>query len=82
MDELAALLVVRRRRRRRQGQRELRVTEREVVVLHRDDVREVRLGLQSRHDLERLRALVPERQALLHAGADEALARDRDGIAG
>ena len=77
---LPPLLVVRRRRGRRKRLRELRVAEREVVQLHRDDVREVRLGLECDVDLERLGALVAERDPLLHPRPDEALARDRDRV--
>jgi hypothetical protein len=56
--DLAALLVVGRRRGRRQRLRELGVAEREVVQLHGDDVREVRLGLERNREVERLGALV------------------------
>ena len=78
--DLASPFVVRDRRRRRKLQRELGVAEREVVMLHGDDVREVCFGLERDVDLEPLGALVAERDALLHSGADEALARDRDGV--
>ena len=51
------------------------------MELHRDDVREIGLGLEGHLDLERLGALVAKRDPLLHPGADEALARDRDRVA-
>ena len=57
------------------------IAEREVVQLHRDDVREVGLGLERDLDLEPLGALVPERDPLLHARADEPLAGDRERVA-
>ena len=79
--ELAPVLVERRRRRRRQRLRELGVAECEVVVLDRDDVREVGLSLDRHVDLEPLRALVAKRDPLLQPGSHEALARDRDRVA-
>ena len=74
--DLVPFLVVGRRRGRWERPRQLRVAEREVVELHGDDVREVGLGLERDVDLEALRALVAQRDLLLHARADEALARD------
>ena len=63
--ELAPVLVERRRRRRRQRLREHGVAECEVVVLDRDDVREVGLSLDRHVDLEPLRAFVAKRDPLL-----------------
>ena len=81
MESCAAVLVVRDLGRRRQRLRMLRVSEREVVVLHRDDVREVGGDVERDLEVELLHALVADAHALLHPGADEALAGDGDGIA-
>ena len=78
--QLAPLLVVRRGRRRRQWQGVLGVPEREVVELDGDDVREVGLELQRELELELLHALVPHGDPLPHAGRDEALAGDGEGV--
>ena len=65
---------------RRQRPRRLGVTEREVVLLDRDDVREVGADLELELERERLGALVAQDQVILHPLADEALAGDRERV--
>jgi hypothetical protein len=65
---------------RRQRSRVQRVAEREVVLLHRDDVREVGADEQLDGEGDGLGALVPHRDVVLHADADEALAHDREHV--
>ncbi len=80
--EPATRLVEGGRRRRGQRLRELRVSEREVVLFHRDDVREIRLRLEHELEVEPVDGLVAQRDLFLHPGAHEPLPRDRDGVAG
>ena len=54
--------------------------EREVVLLHGEDVREVGADLELELERERLGALVAQDQVILHALADEALAHDRERV--
>jgi len=54
-----------------------RVAEREVVLLDRDDVREVGADVERQLEAQRLAALVPQREMILHPLADEALAQSR-----
>src|SRR5947207_705739 len=58
----------------------LRVAERKVVVLDRQDVCEVRAEIELELELLRLAALVLERELILHSLADEALPRNRDHV--
>ncbi len=59
-------------RRRRQIPRRLRVPQREVALLDRQDVGEVRLEDDAETEVDRLHALVPDEQRVRHPGrADE-----------
>ena len=75
--ELVVLLVVRGRDRARQRLRVRRIAEREVPLLDRDDVGEVRGQRQLEPELERLRRLVRQLDVILHPVADEPLALDQ-----
>ena len=57
-----------------------RVAEGEVVLLHADDVREVRLEVQLEREGDRRARLVAEHDVVLEPAADKAAARDREGI--
>ncbi len=70
--------VVADRRERRKRLRALRVAEREVVLLHRHDVREVGAELEAELERDGFQRLVLERDVVLHPVAYEAQARDRD----
>ena len=63
---------------RRQRLRPQRVAEREVVLLDREDVREVGPELERELERDRLERLVLDRDVVLHPDADEAGARDRE----
>ena len=64
----------------RQRLRALRVAEREVVLLDREDVREVGGQLERQLEGERLHRLVLDDDPVLHALADEAVPDDRDRV--
>ena len=55
-----------------------RVAEREVVLLHRQDVREVGRELDRQLEGERRPRVVRDRDPVLHPGADEPLPCDRE----
>ena len=59
-----------------------RIAEREVVRLHRHDVREVGGELEADLELDRLHAPVLDHDHLLHALADEAAALDQERVLG
>ena len=80
--ELVLVLLVARLGRRRKRARLERVAEREVVVLDGEDVREVVAELERELEADLLHALVLDAEAVLHALADEAVARDRDRVLG
>src|SRR4051794_8064912 len=79
-QELVVPLVVARRDERRQRTRVDRVPEREVVLFHREDVREVRGELEPELERHRLHALVDDNEVILHPLADEALPLDREHV--
>jgi hypothetical protein len=54
------------------------VAEREVVVLDREDVREVRANVERQIERHGVHRLVLEDEAVLHRLSDEPLADDRD----
>ena len=56
------------------------VAEGEVVLLDRDDVREVGTDLELELECQRREALVPEHEHVLHPVAHEPLARDRERV--
>ena len=59
----------------------LRIAEREVVLLHGDDVREVGAELERELELEPVHALVAHRNPLLQPRAHEPPACDRERVA-
>ena len=79
-QELVALLVVVVRPGLRERLRAKRITEREVVVLHGEDVREVRRDLELEVELDGLHPLVLHGERVLHPVADEALTPDRQHV--
>ena len=79
-EELVSLLVVLVRSRLGQRLRPHRITEREVVVLDGEDVREVARDLELEVELDRLHALVLDRERVLHPVADEAFAPNRERV--
>ena len=79
-DELVRLRVEARLDERGQRRRVQRVAEREVVLLHRQDVREVRAELEPELERDRLHPLVAHDDLVLHPVADEALALDREHV--
>ena len=56
------------------------VAEREVVLLDRDDVREVGADVERELEAERSCRLVPDDEVILHPLAHESLARDRERV--
>ena len=72
--------VVGRLHRRRQRTGAQRVTEREVVVLHGEDVREVARELDSHLELRRLHALVLDHDVILHPVPNEPVAGDCEDV--
>ena len=62
---------------RRRG---VRVSEREVVLLDGEDVREVGADLERELELDGMRCVVHDDDVLLHAVADEAVAPDREHV--
>ena len=78
--ELVVRIVELGRHRLRQRLRVARVSEREVPLLDRDDVREVGAELDPELQLHRLGRLVLEDDVILHSFADEALTLDRDRV--
>jgi hypothetical protein len=80
--ELVLLLLVASLCRQRQGDRLERVAEREVVVLDREDVREVARELEGELERDLLLALVLDAEVVLHSLADEAVPADRDAVLG
>src|SRR5215211_8850183 len=79
-EELVVACVEARLYRLGQGLRRLGIAEREVVVLHREDVREVAAEPERKLERDRLHRVVVDAQGVLHAVADEALAGDRDDV--
>ncbi len=77
----AVRALLRRLRLRRKGRRVLGISEREVVLLHGDDVREVGAELEGELELEPIHALVADRDPLLEPGSDEPAAGDRERVA-
>src|SRR5712691_8497980 len=76
-DKLVVLSVEAARRRIGQRLRAHRVAEREVVLLHGKDRREVRRELEPELERDGIHALVLEHEDVLHPLSDEPLARDR-----
>ena len=64
----------------RQRRRAQRVPEREVVILHGEDVREVGAELDPQVELDRFHALVHDRDRVLHPVPDEPLPADRQRV--
>ena len=79
-DELVLVLLVAPFGRRWKWDRLDRVTEGEVVVLDREDVREVAAELERELERDVLLALVLDAQVVLHALPDEPVPPDRDGV--
>ena len=79
-EVLVAVAVELRLDRFRQRLRVRRVAEREVPLLHGEDVREVGAELDPDRQLERRHRLVLQHEVVLHAVADEALAADGDRV--
>ena len=75
--ELVVLRIEAVRRGIRQRLRSHRVAEREIVLLHGKNRREVGLELEPELERDRIHALVFEHDDVLHPLADEPLARDR-----
>ena len=78
--ELVVLLLVARHHRLRQRLCARRVAEREVVLLDREDVREVGPELERELEGDRLDRVVLDDHVVLHAVADEAVPDDRERV--
>ena len=79
-DELVSLGVELAERELRERRRAVRVPEREVVLLDREDVSEVGPDLERELELDGMRCVVLDDDVLLHAVADEPVPPDREHV--